>query len=340
MLTFVAVVFVFGLLISVHEIGHLILAKLTGMHVSEFALGFGPAIARFTHGETVYVVRLFPLGGYNKIEGMTVDEATDDRAFVNKPLTARLAVIVAGSVMNLVLPVVLLSVVFLSDGISRPAEQAVIGEVIAGQAADKAGIMANDRIVSIDGNPVGSWQQFVDTIRINAGKNLHLVIERGQSQVNISVVPVYDEKQDRGMIGAAPLIINQPVGLWQALTMSAQVTGQVIAEMVKGIYAMVAGRAPADVSGPLGIIKITGEVAEQGWTHLLRFAAFLSINLGMINLLPLPLLDGGHVIMLLIEGVRRRPLPPVSIKYIQIVGVAILLTLMIFATVKDINRMF
>lgn len=337
--TLLATVFVFGLLILVHELGHFIIAKMTGMRVDEFAIGFGPKIISYQYGETLYSWRLIPLGGFNKIAGMDPDEEQDERSFNAKPLTSRLGVIIAGSLMNLILPVILFLVIFLSAGVDTPSNQPVIGSVFPDKPAIRAGLSAGDRILAIDNREIVNWRDFVSLIQSSAGQNLLLRYERQGEIINTSIVPEYDEKAGRGIIGVMPFVEKYYPGFIEAVSMSFKQTYMVTASMIIGIVQMVTGQVAADVAGPIGVAQMAGEVAQLGFIPLLQFAAFLSINLGLINLLPVPMLDGGHIVTLLVEGVRGKPLERRQMQFIQIVGFALLMMLFLMATFKDILRL-
>ncbi|BBB93145.1 MAG TPA: RIP metalloprotease RseP [Methylomusa anaerophila] len=336
----IAAIFVFGLLILFHELGHFITAKLVGMRVDEFAIGFGPKLVSRQVGETIYSIRIVPLGGFNKIAGMDPDEEQDERSFNTKPVWARMLVIVAGSAMNFVLPVILFFIVFVSAGVDTPSDQPIIGTVFHDRPAMLAGLVAGDRIIAVNGAKIDSWRQFVQVIQSNSGSKLVVNIERSGAKEfqTITVTPEYDTKAKRGIIGITPLIIHDQPEAFESLGLAFKQTYSIGGSMLVGIGEMLTGKAPADVAGPIGVAQMAGEVAQLGIIPLLQFAAFLSINLGLINLLPVPVLDGGHVVTLAVEGIRRKPLNKNHMQFIQMIGFALLLLLMIVATFKDISR--
>lgn len=337
-ITIIATIFVLGLLVFVHELGHFITAKMVGMRVDEFALGFGPKLISKRYGETTYSLRIIPLGGFNKIAGMDPDEEQDEYSFNAKPIWARMLVIVAGSFMNLVLPVLLFLAVFLSDGIPQPSNQAIIGDAPYGKPAAQSGLAAGDRIVAIDDTKVNSWTEFVGIIRGSANKPLIVTYERNGKIYSTSVVPEFDERENRGIIGVMSSVTYYRPAPVEAVGLAFKYTGMSIASIVTGIGHMITGKAAADVSGPIGVAQMAGKVAQLGFTRLLEFAAFLSINLGLLNLFPVPVLDGGHIVTLAVEAVRRKPLNRDKLQILQMIGFALLMLLMIFATLKDITR--
>lgn len=336
-----AVIFVFGMLVFVHELGHFVIAKLSGMKVTEFAIGFGPSIFEKQYGETLYALRIIPLGGYNKIAGMDPEDEEDSRNFNNQPVFKRLAVIVAGSTMNFLLPILLFFIVIMASGIQKPIDVPIFGTVLENQPAAIAGIQNNDEVLQVEGKPVSSWTDLVNIIKNRADQPTNLLIKRGEQELVISVTPKLDDKGERGIIGVLSTVEVYHPSTLEALKVSVVQTYTIAIDMLKGIYSMIFDRSQkAELAGPLGIVQMTGKVVEKGFIPLLQFAALLSINLGLVNLLPVPMLDGGHVITLLLEAVRGKPLSDAAMQKIQYVGILLLISLMIFATISDIGRLF
>lgn len=337
--TLIATIFVFGILIFFHELGHFITAKLVGMRVDEFAIGFGPKLLSRQYGETLYSLRIIPLGGFNKIAGMDPDEEQDEHSFFAKSVLSRMIVIVAGSAMNFILPVILFLLVFISAGIDTPSSQPIVGSIMPDKPAAQAGMIPGDRILTINDAPVEQWKEFVTAIQSNAGNNLAIHFERNGSTHDVTVVPEYDQKLNRGIIGIMPVIDNYRPGVFESIGLALKQTYMVANSMVVGIAQMVTGKIAAEVAGPIGVAQMAGEVAQLGIIPLLQFTAFLSINLGLINLLPVPVLDGGHVVTLAIEGIRGKPLNKSSMQFIQMIGFALLMLLMVVATFSDVARL-
>ncbi|SHI68820.1 regulator of sigma E protease [Propionispora hippei DSM 15287] len=337
--TVIASIFVFGVLIFVHELGHFMTAKWVGMRVDEFALGFGKKLISFRRGETLYSLRLIPLGGFNKIAGMDPDEEQDERSFGAKPIWARILVIVAGSAMNFLLPVLLFLIVFLSAGIDNVSDQPIIGNIFADKPAARAGLMTGDRIVSVNNEKIDSWRQFVTLVQNSGQKPLHIQFDRAGTTGQAEVVPEFDNKANRGIIGVMPQIDNYRPGFFESVKLSVVQTYTVTAAMITGLLQMVTGQVAAEVAGPIGVAQMAGEVAQLGIIPLLQFAAFLSLNLGLLNLLPVPVLDGGHVVALALEGVRGKSLSRDKMQFLQMIGFALLLLLTLVATFKDIAKL-
>lgn len=338
MLTILAAIFVFGVLVTVHEFGHFITAKMTGMRVDEFAIGFGPKIYQQKDGETLYSLRAIPLGGYNKIAGMDPDDPVEPNAFNSKPIPARMLVILAGALMNFILPIILFSGIFMVEGRMQLVNEPVLGTVVDEMAAARAGLKAGDRIVTIDGKNVETWTDVVLNLRKAGTEEVTLIAERNGVLQTYKMTPMFDKDAGRPLIGVSPRFSKESLGFFGSIKEGFIYTKNIGLSMVSGLYRIVSGNAPADVAGPIGVAQMAGQVAEKGLLPLMNFVAFLSINLGVINLLPLPALDGGHFVLLLLEALRGKPLGGKAMTNIQMVGVALILALTVFSTFKDITR--
>ena len=342
-LTIAAAVFVFGLLVLVHEFGHFITAKMTGMRVDEFAIGFGPKLISKRYGETIYSLRIIPLGGFNDIAGMDPDNnPAGERGFCEKSVLSRMIVILAGATMNFVLPIILFFAIFATIGVPQMSTEPIVGDVIAGMSAEKAGLKADDRILSVNGQPVTTWTEFTDMLKkVEEGQDVLLKYQRGDQVDEVTLTPKYVKEEKRALVGIHNAIVYESKSLYESLTLAVEQTKKITVAMIDGIAGLF--RDPdqtENLAGPIGIIQMSGQVAERGFIPLLNFAALLSINLGIVNLLPVPVLDGGHFVNLFIEAVRGKPLGAKAIAYTQRVGIALLLMLMIFATKNDIVRVF
>ena len=339
MLTILACIFVFGILVTVHEFGHFITAKLTGMKVKEFSIGFGPTIYQQQEGETLYSLRMLPLGGYNKIAGMDPDDPEDpERGFNSKPVTSRMLVILAGSLMNILLPVLIFFGLFLAFGMDVPENKPVLGQIIEGYPAEQSGLKEGDRILSINGKPVHEWLDIRKNIADSGMQSIPFEIQRDQEKLTITVTPGVNPETGKPFIGVVSSLKNVRLTPVQAAVASVTATKNIIKNMYASLYHMVTGKTKAEFSGPVGVAKMAGEVAHKGFDRLMQFTAMLSLNLAIINLLPLPALDGGHFLILLIEAVTGHKLGKTAMQNIQKVGVAMILALTIFATFKDLTR--
>lgn len=339
MLTILATIFVFGIIVFIHEFGHFITAKASGMRVDEFAIGFGPAIAKKRKGETLYSIRAIPLGGYNKIAGMDPEEPLDDRSFLNKPVWKRFIVIAAGAVFNFLLAIVIFFMIYAVNGIQTPSMEPVVGNMMSNSPAMTAHMTVNDRIVSINGKPVNEWIDISKSLQGTANTLVPIVVNRDGVNQELTVIPEAVGNDGRAVIGINPVMNSMPLNVAEAVVQSLHTTGFVLVSMVDGIWSMITGHTNAELAGPIGVAQMAGQVAESGFANLLQFTALLSLNLGVINLLPIPALDGGHLIVLIIEGITRRRLPAKALQYIQMTGIVILLALFVYATTHDISRL-
>ena len=342
-LTIAAAVFVFGLLVLVHEFGHFITAKMTGMRVDEFAIGFGPKIISKRRGETVYSLRAIPLGGFNDIAGMEPENnPAGERGFCAKPVLSRMIVILAGATMNFILPIVLFFTIYATLGMAQPATEPVIGGIIEGMSAEKAGLKEGDEILSVNGQAVATWKEFTDKLRtIDEGQNILLEFKRGDEVSKVTVSPTYNKQEQRVLVGVQSSIVYEKKSVLESFTLAIDHTKGITVMMIDSIVMLFQEPEQTEnLAGPIGIVQMSGQVAERGFIPLLNFAALLSINLGIINLLPVPVLDGGHFVNLFIEAVRGKPLGSKAIAYTQRVGITLLLMLMLFATKNDLVRVF
>ncbi|BAL82313.1 putative metalloprotease MmpA [Selenomonas ruminantium subsp. lactilytica TAM6421] len=340
-LTIAAAIFVFGLLVLVHELGHFITAKLTGMRVDEFAIGFGPKLISFTYGETVYSLRAIPLGGFNDIAGMDPsNNEAGSRGYCEKPVLSRMIVILAGSIMNFILPLVIFFGIFFFVGVSTPSPEPVFGTVIEGKAAAEAGLKDGDRIISLDGKEIANWTEFVDHVKDNEGTPIKVVAQRGEETIETTMTPVYDSQAKKAMVGVMSSVDTRHPGLFEAAGLAVQKTYMIIAMMLDALLQIVLKLSGSELAGPIGVAQMAGEVAQMGFVPLLNFAAFLSLNLGIVNLFPIPALDGGHFVTLCVEAVRGKPMSPKALEYTQKVGIVLLILLMVLATKNDIVRVF
>lgn len=338
-ITILATVFVFSLIVFVHEFGHFITAKWAGMQVDEFALGFGPKVASHRYGETEYSLRAIPLGGFNRIAGMSAQEGNlNERSFINRPVRHRLIVIAAGAAMNFVLAIVLIWGLMATVGTSTVSTEPYVGSIIADSPAEKADLAAGDRLISIGGTPIHSWGDISPAVGAHRGEVITVVIERDGQTIERDMVPQEESQTKRPIIGIMPMVTKESHGIAESAYLAVMRTGSICKAMLVGLYQMVTGSVAADVAGPIGIAQLAGQVASVGLANLLMFTAFLSINLGILNLLPIPMLDGGYIILLILEGLTKRRMPERALYYIQVTGMVILGAIFVFAMFQDISR--
>jgi regulator of sigma E protease len=345
-----AFVVVLGVLVFVHEFGHYIAARWRGVHVEVFSIGFGPAIATWRDRVgTVWKLAWLPLGGYVKLHGQERAEDVSDEArarwmagklFHEKNVGSRAIVVAAGPIANFVLAMVLFAALFATAG--RPVIMPVAGGVLPDSAASRAGLQVNDRILSIDGKPINSFGDIQSIISVHPAEKLTLTIKRGDQTMTVPVVTDSRMSGDTkvGMLGIAGGEIEyQHVSLPAALIGGVTQTWDITRDTIVGVWQMITGkRGTEDLGGPLRIAQLSGAVAEQGPLYLIQFIALLSVNLGLLNLFPIPVLDGGHLLFYLAEALRGRPIPPRVQEYGFRAGLALLVGLFILATWNDLTR--
>ncbi|MCL5290834.1 MAG: RIP metalloprotease RseP [Bacillota bacterium] len=337
MQTFVASVVVFGLLIFFHELGHFLVAKRVGIMVHEFSLGFGPKVFGIHRGDTRYNLRLLPLGGFVRMAGMDPNEEEDklipvEKTFNHKTAMQRAAVIIAGPLMNFALAAVLFAFILMLQGVPDPASTR-IGEVLQNSPAQRAGLQAGDVITAINNNPVENWEQLVAETNKNPGQPLQIKILRDTQELNLKVATVKDETGQYKM-GIRPTMKKEdPLS---ALAKGTAFTVQISGLILSFLGQMFTQQAPMDLGGPVRVVSEIGKAAEFGIFNVMQLAAFLSINLGLFNMLPIPALDGSRVLFLLWEKVAGRPVEPSKESFIHLVGFGLLLLLMVVITYNDI----
>lgn len=350
-MTFFWAVVLLGILIFVHELGHFLAAKLGGVKVQKFSLGFGPRILGKTVGETEYRISSVPLGGYVKMlgeePGEELPESEKPRAFNYQPVWKRFLIVFAGPLFNIIFAAVLFVLIFLSG---VPTLYPEVGEVMEGMPAEAAGLRQGDRIVRIDGRGISEWSEMTEVIHGNPGKPLDITVERGGEDLSFTITPeekpvpnIFGEETKVGLIGIKPAgeTFQKSFGPGEALVLGVQRTVDVSVLTVVAVVKLVQRIIPAKtIGGPIFIVQMAGEQAQEGAMNFFTFMAIISINLGIINLFPVPILDGGHVLFLGIEAVRRKPLSERTVAVAQRVGLALLLTLMAFAIYNDILRLF
>jgi len=418
--TVIAFIFMFGLLVFVHEWGHLIFAKRAGMLAREFAIGFGPKIISFTRNETLYTIRLLPIGGYVRVAGddpeiidlkpghhiglifneeqkvkeiivnnkdqhpeahlievdsvdldhklvingyevgnhtgeiqtFSVDEkaffvmderytqiAPYDRQFASKSVGQRAMQLFAGPLMNFVLAILLFVIIGLVQGI--PAEKAVIGEVVPDSAAEKAGIVAGDEIVKMDESSISTWVEFTEEVQKRPNQQIDIVVDRKGQLQPLTITPQEATNDLGDKIGQAGVKLAFEKSFVKSFTFGFKQTYETTQIILQSLFMLVTGQYSIDMlAGPVGIYDVTDQVVQTGFMNFLMWTAMLSVNLGIINLVPLPALDGGRLLFVGLEAVRGKPVDPQKEGIVHVIGFALLMLLMIVVTWNDIHRLF
>ena len=426
--TIAAFIFVLGVIVFVHELGHFVVARRNGIRVLTFSLGFGPKLVRVARGGTEYCISAIPLGGYVKMAGENPDDPRAGRPdeFLSKTKWQRFQVLVAGSVMNILLALVVMTGV-LYRGADVPAYQSqppVVGSLVAGSPAEKSGIRAGDRILRVAGREVDTWERFFVNVMPKAGREIDVVVERGGRRLTIPVTPASRDRFEVGDIGVLPemhpqvRLVNsgqaaeragilvgdvlvgldgRPVGTlealvatinrsagtplrltirrgtetraitvtpelrrgkgligvqflpfevrrikpgaWQAVTMSVERNLEWSTLIFQTLGGLFSGEAsPRQLVGPIGIAQLAGGAAQASFLDLFTLMAMISLNLGLINLLPIPVLDGGHIFILLVEGIARRDLSMKVKEQLLVAGFVVLMAVMVTVLYNDLMR--
>ncbi|GAA0298510.1 regulator of sigma E protease [Gracilibacillus halotolerans] len=417
MVTIIAFILMFGLLVFVHEFGHFIVAKKTGMLVREFAIGFGPKIFATKKNETLYTVRLLPMGGYvrvagedpeiieiqpgqhigltfhpngkvkeiivnNKsrhpdalvvevekidldhqliIEGYEINEETkyvfevDEKAdfimdenrtqiapyhrqFSSKTKSQRALQLFAGPAMNFVLTIVLFFILGLVQGV--PVEDVIIGNVVADSPAEEAGFQPGDKVLSIEDTPINEWNEFQQIVQSKPDEQISMTVERNDETLQLDVVPASMEYED-GTVGQVGVTLALEKSVAKSIPHSFEQTYTWATLILTNLGKLVTGQFSIDMlSGPVGIYDATDQIVKTGFLNFLTWTAALSVNLGIINLLPLPALDGGRLLFVGLEALRGKPIDPQKEGVVHFIGFALLMLLMLVVTWNDIQRLF
>ncbi len=330
-MTFIYAILIFCLLIFVHEFGHFVTAKLCGIKVNEFSLGMGPAFFKKQKGETLYSLRVFPIGGFCAMEGEDED-SEDERAFNNQPAWQRAIVLAAGSIMNLLTAIVLMIIIAFYMGQTTTT----IDVVQEGSPAYEAGIIQGDEILMINGDEIEQWADLQTIVGENENNPVTFTVKRDGSEIDVIVTPEYDEEAGRSLVGVTPVMARNPV---KAVGTGVQNTWNMTVMMYELIGQLFTGDVSAkELSGPVGIVYVVNDSAKMGLIYVVYLAALLSLNLAVINLLPFPALDGGRLIFLLIRKITGKRVTDEMEGKIHFIGIMLLFALMIYVTWNDIVR--
>lgn len=348
----ISFVVVLGILIFVHEFGHFIVAKLVGVGVEKFSLGFGPRLVGKKIGMTEYLISAIPLGGYIKMVGESpnaeISEDEKEISFSEKSVGRRMLIVAAGPVFNLVLAILIFFAFFSTSGV--PVLLPEIGTIQEGRPAEKAGLQPNDLIASINGAPVESWEDMADLIKESEGAPLGLEVHRENEIVYLDILPeigpsqnLFGEEINRYVVGVTPSgrVMVKDLNLFQAFGESLFRTWEISRLTFLSIAKMIQGKVSAKtIGGPIMIAQMAGQQAKAGAASLIFFVAFLSIQLGLLNLLPIPVLDGGHLAFFLVEVITRRPVSAKIREHAQRAGVFLLGLMMTYVIYNDLMRIF
>lgn len=331
-------ILVFGILIFIHELGHYGVAKLFGIRVKEFAIGMGPVLGSVHRGETRYSIRAIPFGGFVLMGGMEEGEEEDPRGYLKKPVHARFLTILAGPVMNFLLAM-LIFMGYFTIVPTHPTN--TLGQVPESCGAVTcpayaAGLRPGDRVTAVGGRPVGSWEDLLTVVGNSGGKALPFQFVRAGEVQTVTLTPVQVEG-GAWRVGISPEYERISAG--QAFTVGARTTYFVSTQILSELGKIITGQSKPELQGPIGITVLIADQAREGLPSLLQLTAFLSINLGLFNLLPIPALDGSRLVFLTVEAIRGRRVDPRRESMVHLVGFLLLLGLMVVTAYSDIVRL-
>jgi len=333
---------VISFILLAHELGHFIAAKLVKVKVEEFGIGFPPRLLSIKRGDTRYSLNAIPFGGFNKLAGEEDPEVPSGLAI--KSIPTRLFVIGAGSLVNILLSLILFSIVFMipQDVISGDV---LVEEVAPNSPAAIAGIMPEDTIISLNDKPIFNNYELQRHTQLNLGSEITLIIKHSDDTTeSFQLIPRWKPPEGEGALGVAIITINttvirQSYPFWEAIPKGFVGLYETAVLYKNGIVGVITGAVPADFYGPVGIVQATGEIARYGVASLLEFAAFISLILGVLNLFPLPALDGGRIAFVMLEWIRRgKRISPKKEGLVHLIGFVILMALMLAVTLQDIIR--
>jgi len=338
-LSIIAVIVTFGLVVCLHEFGHYLMCLVFGVHVERFAFGFGPELIGMTRNGTRFSVCAVPLGGFVKPAGENQDEFQGKpEEYFSKSWAQRFGIVAAGPVMNYVLAFLLFFGIIIVKGIPEASKEPVIGEVGETLPAAQAGLKAKDRVLKVNEQAVSSWQELADAIHAKPKQEVRLSIQRDEMTFDLKVVTMSNPATGEGMIGIVPVTVNQKVGLIGAAKESALQCWAYTKFTVTSLAQKIRRRERPDVAGPIGIMQMVSRAAHSGFDEFVGFIGLISVAIGFFNILPIPLMDGGHAALYLWEGLSRRKPSPKALNVINYAGICFLISLLLFATYNDFLR--
>lgn len=330
-MTIIYAIIIFCLLIFVHEFGHFIAAKSCGVKVNEFSIGMGPAFFKRQKGETLYSLRIFPIGGFCAMEGEDED-SDDERAFNRKPAWQRAIVLAAGALMNLITAVILMIIIAFWSGQATT----VIDQVLDDSPAYEAGLQTGDEIVDINGSEINEWNDIIGVIGESKEETASVTVIRDGKEETFTSSMEYDEEAGRYKIGITPVIEHNVIA---SVGAGIRNTGDMTVMMYDIIKKLFTGEVSTkELSGPVGIVYAVSDTAKAGIIYVVYLAALLSLNLAIMNMLPFPALDGGRLLFLIIRKITGKRVTDEMEGKIHFIGIVLLMLLMVYVTWNDIFR--
>ncbi|MDE6128117.1 MAG: RIP metalloprotease RseP [Lachnospiraceae bacterium] len=347
-MTVILFILIFGVVVLSHEFGHFLLAKMNGIHVVEFAIGMGPTLFSFTKKETKYAIKLLPIGGacmFEGEDGLETENGGGEGSFLKAGVWARIATVVAGPLFNFILAFIV-AVIVVSMSVT---DLTVLSGVSEGGPAEEAGLMEGDRIISLNGEKTCLFRDVYLITLLNKGTPIKVVYERDGERLETELVPVYSEADEKYVMGVYGGVYEKPEGLavfrdaWYEIRYSVRATYKSLGLLLTGQFSR------KDVAGPVGIaVNVVGKTYEETKQYgvqtvvlnMLNIIMLLSVNLGILNLLPIPALDGGRLVFLLLEVIRKKPVPPEKEGIVHFVGLVFFMVLMVVVLFNDLVNIF
>lgn len=341
-LSWLWIVPVLGLLVFVHELGHFVTARMNGIRVDEFGFGFPPRLFGIKRGGVIYSINAIPVGGFVRIYGENGENANEPDAFGAKKPWQRAVVLAAGSFMNVLLAVLIFAGLAMTVGLPTP-QGVVVSQVAADSPAAAAGLQPGDKLRSIAGTPIENQEEVPSAVQRILGTEIPVVVERGGQEVTVRLTPRRNPPPGEGAIGIAvgPDLVQQRGGPLEAVWLGVQRAVSTVLLFITGIGDLITGKLEGGgLAGPVGIAQVTSEIADRGnaLINLLTWTAFLSLNLFLVNMLPLPALDGGRLAFVLLEAIRRKKVPPQREAVVHAVGMMLLLMFLVVISFFDLRR--
>jgi len=336
----VAVLFGLGLLIFIHELGHFSMAKFYKVKVLKFAFGFGKELFGFTRGETRYSVCLFPFGGMVAMAGENPDEATGQKGeFLSLQWYKKVMIAFFGPLMNYILAVLLFAFVFNVWGLTNISSQAVIGALAPEACAQKAGLSVGDKILSINSTEIKDWMDLTANLKDKAEQEIDLTVLRNEEELNFKFVLDKNPTTGAGMLGIQPEITKKKVSFFASFYYGLDTALYQSTFTLKYLWDKIITWEKPEVAGPIGVIQVMAKSAKSGIESYVRLLAVISVALGLFNLLPIPLVDGGMIVLFILEGIIRKRIGLKVIQVYNTIGLSLILLIFLFATYSDLIRL-
>lgn len=329
---------VLSVLVMIHELGHYLAGRLLGFTIVEYAVGMGPKLVGFKRKGIEYNLRALPLGGMCRFYGED-DGVADERCFNAQKAWRRFIVILSGPVMNFVLAFVLAMILLLGWGVDDESK-IIIAQINEGSPAQAASLQVGDRFLSVDGKPVESYEALTDAVAAADSARMEVVVLRDGQEQTLVLTDLYNEERGANLMGVSLVFGMKRVTFGFALRRSASYCWEMAGLVFRSLGMLFSGEAQLkDMAGPVGIVQILGEATTSGWYTVLTLCIMLSVNLGIVNLFPIPALDGGRLLFILIEWVRRKPVPPEKEGMVHLIGFGLLMILIVIITFNDVMRL-